>query len=109
MHNDGQIEPSRQFHLPAKNRSLGVPRRIVVVIVESRLPYCYNLAMGRQPFHELKMALLDLRGIVGMHADAGTNPVVSFGDGDAASHIIGACAVADGQNSMNSRFTGSLN
>src|SRR5687768_4099596 len=50
------------------------------------------------------MPFLDLRGVVRMDTDTGPNPVIGLGNGDAASHVVGACAVTDRQNSMNSRL-----
>jgi hypothetical protein len=98
MDDNGQLQTGRKLQLPSKNIALHVTRRIVVVVVESGLSDSQHPRVGGQTLHHLEMPLFNLRGVVWVNSDAGVDPGLGLGHGDAASHIVRPASIANRQN-----------
>ena len=103
-----KIEFFRNANLRAKDFTLNIPRRIVVVVIESGLTDRDNARIRSQLLHLIKMPRFSFCGIVRMDANARPNPVMSFGEGDSTTHVIRPASVADRQNSPNAGIPRSL-
>ena len=108
MDHDWQPRRTRHFELPAKHLLLHVPRRMIIVIVET------NLAPGNHPGKSrqfLQIGKMRLRGkfrFVGVNADSRGDPVLLLGKWKCCIQVLRASTAADGKQRGHARSAGAF-
>ena len=103
MDDDGPLCGARLLELPAKHSGLHVPRRMIVVIVESDFAPRDHARMPSQPVEFRVMRVGRVPRLVRMDPHGSIDPIILLGIRNRGPELFEFRSVADGQQGSNAR------
>ena len=105
---DGELDGGGQRELPAEDLLLHVARGMVVVVVEADFADGDDARMLGEALHAVEVGGGEQARLVGVDADGSVNPGVALGEWDGAGEVVGAIAIADGEEGADAGVVGAL-